>query len=108
MGNTCAYCGVSVESDDPEVYKEAIVWIGGEKSNLSVARTYTGKCCCKGCVAALKEGQIPGQADLFSLLEEHPESKPPISDALWEHMNLSADEAKSGWTQPPLPLEKAQ
>lgn len=73
----CAFCSDPVDKENPDVYKETSVWVGGEKSNLSMMRVYTGNYACPNCVKAIKEKQPPGEATLFD------DTEPPVSLVEW-------------------------
>lgn len=85
IAQACAYCGGVCLNDDPDVYREATIWIGGTKSNHSAQRVYTGRVACPKCVDAMKHAQPPGEGTLFDPAEPHIDAK---------HYNLGFD---AGW-----------
>lgn len=61
----CAFCGKSVNLDDPKIYNEITAWVHGEKSDGATLREKTGRFAHDECVQLVKAGQAPDQPMLF-------------------------------------------
>jgi hypothetical protein len=91
----CNPCGRACSSDDPEVYRQATIWIAGAKSNLSALREYTGTVRCAACMRDAQAGQGAGTGTLF---DDHDE--PSVNMAQW-HQGFEA-----GWRRDELVFEQ--
>lgn len=89
----CMHCACNCDLDDPEIFREATVWISGEKSNRSACRIYTGNVACAACMKAIKDGQPPGEATLFDETPAGPNLAQwnPGFEAGWRGDQLACD-----------------
>jgi hypothetical protein len=62
----CFFCGEGVVPYTPGVAKQVTGFVGGPKMDSMSLREDTGKHAHQTCVDKVKEGQVPGEPDLFS------------------------------------------
>ena len=66
MSVPCYFCGEGVNPFDEHIAKQVTGFVGGPKKDSMSLREDTGNYAHQLCVDKAKEGQVPGEPDLFS------------------------------------------